>query len=87
MEISVTPELEEYVANKVATGCFSSASEVFEAGLQALRAEEQDIDQWLIEEVGPAYDEMQAHPERAIPIAKVFADLRQYHEDRLKTLV
>jgi antitoxin ParD1/3/4 len=82
MEISISPELEEYVASKVASGRFTSPSEVLAAGLEALRDEEQ----WLMEEVGPAYDEMQLHPERAIPIDKVFADLRQHHEERSKTL-
>jgi len=86
VEISLSPELEEFVASKIASGTYTSPSDVFVAGLEALRAEEQDIDQWLIEEIGPAYDEMQAHPERAIPIDEVFADLRRQHEERTKTV-
>jgi len=86
MEITVTPELEAYVASKVASGKYSSVSEVFVAGLESLRTEEQEVDQWLLEEIGPAYDEMQAHPDRGIPIDEVFAGSRQHHEDRMKTL-
>jgi putative addiction module CopG family antidote len=86
MELSLSPDLEEYVASKITAGTYASREEVLVAGLKALRAEEHTLDQWLVEEVGPAYDEMQAHPERGIPLDKVFAGLRQHHEDRMKTL-
>lgn len=40
MDVSVTPKLEEYVAAKVASGRYASASEVFVAGLESLRTED-----------------------------------------------
>ena len=74
MDVSVTPELERFVAEKVASlgrhpGHYSSASEVV---LEALRLlEERDrlqsdieVERWLGEEVAPVYDRMQASPER-----------------------
>jgi putative addiction module CopG family antidote len=84
MEITVTPELEAYVASKVASGRYASPGEVFAAGLEALQAEEQSIQQWLIDEVVPAYDEMKAHPEVAVPIDEVFADLRRHHMEQVE---
>jgi len=85
MEITVTPELEEYVASKVASGRYSSASEVVVAGLESLRTEEQDIDQWLIEEVLPALDELEADPSLGIPVDVAFAEIREQHALRVKT--
>jgi putative addiction module CopG family antidote len=40
MNISVTPELLEFVAERVARGTYSSASEVVWAWLRALKAQE-----------------------------------------------
>jgi len=85
MEITVTPELEEYVASKVASGRYSSASEVVVAGLESLRTEEQDIDQWLIEEALPALDELEADPSLGIPVDVAFAEIREQHALRVKT--
>ena len=40
MNVSLTPELEQFVAEKVASGRYSSASEVVRAGLRSLEEEE-----------------------------------------------
>ena len=40
MNVSLTPELEKFVADKVATGDFASASEVVRAALRILAEEE-----------------------------------------------
>jgi len=85
MEITVTPELEAYLASKVASDKYSSASEVVVAGLESLRTEEQDIDQWLIEEVLPALDELEADPSLGIPVDVAFAEIREQHGLRVKT--
>jgi antitoxin ParD1/3/4 len=42
MNVSLTPELERSVAEKVASGHYSSASEVVRAGLRLLDKEERD---------------------------------------------
>jgi len=78
MEIPVTPELEKYVASKVASGTYTSPSEVVIAGLESLRAEEQTFDQWLLDEVLPALDELEADPSLGIPIDVAFAEIREY---------
>jgi len=43
MNVSLTPELEQFIADKVATGRYSSASEVVRAGLRILEEEQK----WL----------------------------------------
>jgi len=47
MEITVTPELEAYVASKVASGSYTSPSEVCEAALRLLEEQEQDGEERL----------------------------------------
>ena len=40
------------------------------------------LERWLREEVGPAYDAMQADPSRGVTAADVFADIRKRHAAR-----
>ena len=40
MNVSLTPELEQFITDKVSTGRYSSASEVVRAGLRKLEEEE-----------------------------------------------
>lgn len=40
MNVSLTPELEQFIANKVATGRYGSASEVVRAALRTFEEEE-----------------------------------------------
>jgi antitoxin ParD1/3/4 len=47
MEITITPELEEYVASKVASGTYTSPSEVCEAALRLLEEQEEDREERL----------------------------------------
>jgi antitoxin ParD1/3/4 len=41
MNFSLTPELEEYIHNKVKTGLYHSASEVIREGLRLLREQDE----------------------------------------------
>lgn len=40
MNVSLTPELEQYIADKVATGMYQTSSEVIREALRALREKE-----------------------------------------------
>lgn len=44
MNVSLTPELEQYVAAKVQTGLYGSASEVVREALRALREKEEQAE-------------------------------------------
>jgi antitoxin ParD1/3/4 len=89
MTISVPPELERFVAEQVASGRYTSASEVVGEALRLLEeqnssADEQDLEPWLRESVVPVYDRMQASPERAIPAEEVFHAIRRRHAEQRK---
>lgn len=59
MNISLTPELEKAVKEKVASGLYNNASEVIREALrQSLRAEAEN--QWLQREAAIGYAQLQA---------------------------
>jgi antitoxin ParD1/3/4 len=55
MNVSVTPELEQFVQDLVASGRYHSASEVFRDGLRLLEQAERGrlLDKWLVEGLTP----------------------------------
>lgn len=46
LNVSLTPELEEYISSKVENGTYKSASEVVRDGLRLLQAAEESKAQW-----------------------------------------
>jgi antitoxin ParD1/3/4 len=80
--VSLPEEHSAYIDQMVASGAFASAREVVRAGLRALQERETAVDRWLREEVAPAYDAMQADPDRGIPASQVFDELRERHAER-----
>ena len=73
--ITLTHEMAELVRAKVESGEYASESEVIRGGLRALQFQERALDNWLREQVAPAYDAMKANPSRAVSPAKVRASL------------
>ncbi len=71
LSITLPIEMAEMVKAKVSSGEYASESEVIRDGLRTLIARDAAIEKWLVEEVAPAYDEMKAHPERALSIEEV----------------
>ena len=84
MNVNLTPELESLVRRKVASGMYTSASEVVRAGLRALQERDQAVERWLREEVVPAHDAMTADPARGLPAQAVFDDIRAHHAAAMK---
>jgi antitoxin ParD1/3/4 len=81
---SLPAEQAEYIDRKVAAGTYASGSEVIREGLRALQERDEAVERWLREEVLPVAVEMEAHPDRAIPAEKAFAQLRAHHAARVK---
>lgn len=50
MNVSLTPELERYVNQKIESGLYQTASEVVRAGLRLLK-EKEDLDHQTLEEL------------------------------------
>ena len=46
LNVSLTPELEEYISSKVQSGSYTSASEVVREGLRLLQASEESKVEW-----------------------------------------
>jgi Arc/MetJ-type ribon-helix-helix transcriptional regulator len=65
----------EMVRAKVQSGECASESKVIRDGLRALQLHELALDNWLREQVAPAYDAMKADSSRAVSAKKVHASL------------
>ncbi|AHF86849.1 plasmid stabilization protein (plasmid) [Rhizobium leguminosarum bv. trifolii WSM1689] len=59
------------VKAKVSSGEYATESEVIRDGLRTLAARDAAVEKWLRDEVAPTYDEMKAHPERALSVEEV----------------
>ena len=82
--ISLPSEHAVFIAAKVASGAYASASEVVRAGLRALQERDEAVERWLRDEVAPAYDRMKVNPSNAVPAKQVFDSFRSRHAARLK---
>lgn len=49
LNVSLTPELEHYISEKVESGAYTSASEVVREGLRLLQASEDARGKWAVE--------------------------------------
>lgn len=77
--ITLPNEMADAVKSKVAAGEYVSESEVIRDGLRALMARDRAVENWLRQEVGPAYDALKADPARAVSVDQVRARLAAEH--------
>ena len=73
--ITLPNEMANVVKTKVAGGEYATESEVIRDGLRAMMARDRAVENWLLREVGPAYDALKADPTRAVTIDQVRARL------------
>ena len=78
--ITLPNEMADVVKAKVASGEYATESEVIRDGLRALIARDRAVENWLHDEVGPAYDALKAEPSRAVTAEKVRARLAVEHK-------
>jgi len=79
MSITLPNEMADLVKDKVRTGEYASDSEVIREGLRALMARDRAVENWLHNQVGPAYDALKADPSRAVTVDQVRARLAAEH--------
>ena len=70
----------DIIKTKVAAGEYATESEVIRDGLRALMARDRAVDNWLMQEVGPAYDALKANPARAVTVDQLRATLAAEHK-------
>lgn len=82
--VTLPIEMAQMVKAKVASGDYASESEVIRDGLRAMLARDRAVEDWLRQEVIPAYDRMKADPSRGRSAAEVRATLAAEHEQATK---
>ena len=76
MRVTLPHEMADMVRAKVTSGEYASESEVIRDGLRALAARDRAVEAWLRDQVLPAYDRLQADPQRAVSADAVRGRLR-----------
>lgn len=79
LSITLPNDMADVVKEKVRSGEYASESEVIRDGLRALLARDRAIENWLVQQVGPAYDALKADPSRALTADEVKARLAAEH--------
>ena len=79
MSITLPNDMADVVKSKVRMGEYASESEVIRDGLRALMARDRAVENWLLNQVGPAYDALKADPSRAVSADQVRASLAAEH--------
>ncbi|MFJ3057993.1 type II toxin-antitoxin system ParD family antitoxin [Herbaspirillum sp. NPDC087042] len=79
MSITLPNEMADVVKSKVRSGEYASESEVIRDGLRTLLARDRAVENWLNNQVGPAYDALKADPSRAISADQLRARLAAEH--------
>ena len=78
--ITLPNEMADIIKTKVAAGEYATESEVIRDGLRALMARDRAVDNWLMQEVGPAYDALKANPARAVTVDQLRASIAAEHK-------
>ena len=81
--VTLTNEMAAQVRAKVASGEYASESEVMRDGLRALQARDRAIDQWLRNDVVPAYEALKADPARGLSLEETRQAMAKRHASRL----
>ena len=80
LSITLPKEMADAVKAKVAAGEYATESEVIRDGLRVLMARDRVVENWLLEEVVPAYDALKADPSRAVTVNQIRARLAAEHK-------
>lgn len=73
----------ERIDAEMASGRFSNREAVILEGLDALSQRDEDLEQWLREDVLPTIEAMRKNPGSAVPIDEARRQLHAHLDDRL----
>lgn len=83
LEIELPEELADAVRAQVESGRFASESEAVAAALTLLgEQDEEELEDWVREEITAAYDEWKANPSEVYTVEEVRAHLDQRRKSR-----
>jgi putative addiction module CopG family antidote len=77
LSITLPNEMADAVKAKVQAGEYATESEVIRDGLRALLARDRAVENWLHDQVGPAYDALKADPSRAVTAEQLRARIAE----------
>jgi antitoxin ParD1/3/4 len=77
LTITLPDEVAERVRAKVASGEYATESDLIRDGIERLVGRDQAFESWLVNSVGPAYDELRKHPERGLSAEQVLASVNK----------
>ena len=77
--ITLPNDMADVIKTKVAAGEYANESEVIRAGMRALMARDRAVNNWLMQEVGPANDALKENPARAVTVEQLRATLATEH--------
>jgi putative addiction module CopG family antidote len=83
ISITLPNDMADMVKSKVQTGEYASESEVIRDGLRRMMVCDRVVENWLREQVAPAYDALKADPSRAVTVDQVRARLAAEHDKDL----
>ncbi|WER48919.1 type II toxin-antitoxin system ParD family antitoxin [Cupriavidus sp. WKF15] len=84
LSVTLPTEMAQAVKEKVRSGEYASESEVIRDGLRALLARDRAVENWLREQVVPAYQALKADPSRALTADQIRAGLAAKHAEKTK---
>ena len=83
MEIELPEELAGWASGQVEAGRFADASEAIASALMLLREQDEDeLEDWVREELAASYDEWKANPTEVYTVEEVRAHLEERRQKR-----
>ena len=79
LSITLPNDMADVVKTKVRSGEYASESEVIRDGLRALMTRDRVVENWLLNQVGPAVDALKADPSIAVRLDQVRTRLAAEH--------
>ena len=78
LSITLPIEMAEIVRAKVASGEYASESEVIRDGLRTLAARDAAIETWLVDDVLPSLQALDANPERVLSLEETRKEMHAH---------
>ena len=80
LSVTLPNHLADAIKAKVEAGIYATESDVIRDGLRALIARDHAMENWLRNQVGPAFDALKSNPSSALSISEIRARLAAEHE-------